>query len=184
MNMKNLFKFTIVCLMTLVSLGLQAQGIVLYDQPFSIQDELKGDSYKSIWTQIYELPIEVQSKLLSNDAIIEVVIEYRDSQGKARCISSARPYHYDILRKPVIIHYKVDDVELPVNFYKFGLKKSFDNNYFFSNRKEMSDVGISFLQELMRQDSFFITIASDCTAYFEKSNTKMSFIGHNPEYKE
>lgn len=144
----NIFKLFVSCFMMLVSLELNANTSITSE---FTDDYDRYEVSEKYWKHIEELPNDIKSELLNGEAKIDVVIECYDKIGNQYMLSLSEKNEpvknggIDISR-PMIIHYMVGDVELPVLYYKFYPGAcSADANMYESNISEMTIFGKSFM---------------------------------------
>lgn len=190
--MKNLFKLFVSCFMMLVSLELNAttMGISEFTDDYD-----RHEVSEKYWKHIEELPNDIKSELLNGEAKIDVVIECYDKIGNQYMLSLSEINEpvknggVDISR-PMVIHYMVGDVKLPVEYYKFVQYYSMDGNFYESNISEMTNAGkafISFMFEGHRRFYFWMSPSGPSFEYslrfkymeYEKSENKQKNNGDN-----
>ena len=151
---KSLLKFLISCFVMTLSLGVQAQSLVVSDFSEDFKEEDKF--YYTDWTNF---SVECAQKIIKEGGFTPI-LEFYDKTGEKYLYSLLEknppvPNGGIDISKPMILHLMAGDYELPVVWYEFGFGCWFDSNIYQSNRQIMSAKGKSFLKDLFTNNCNF-----------------------------
>ena len=157
---KSLLKFLISCFVMILSLGVQAQSLVVSDFSEDFKEEDKF--YYTDWTNF---SVECAQKII-NEGGITLILEFYDKTGEKYLYSLLEknppvPNGGIDISKPMILHLMAGDYELPVKWYEIGFGCWFDSNIYQSNRQIMSAKGKSFLKDLFTNNcgSYYLNLS-------------------------